>query len=174
MATCNGEQAGGEAAVASIKDAKARAKAAQNARMEVAAVAIKTEQNEADAAGAVTKAAIARISMGKASNGAVTVNNNMDRTIARAQVGYPLINRNPKMTHPRHVPMWTGVNDPSNSLYGVGVTRSPPRHLREAGLSRSPPHPRDQDWSDFKRIPVSPPPHLKRRQPTSHLDLQRK
>ena len=131
--------------------------------MEVAAVAIRSEQNEADAAGAATKAAIARINMGQASNGAVAINNNTDRTIARARIGYPLINRNPNVTHPKHMPMWTGVNDPSNSLYGVGVTRSPPPHIREAGLTRSPPHPRDQDWSDYKKIPASPPPHLKKR-----------
>ena len=93
MATCKGAPAGAEAIVASIKDAKPRAQAAQNARMEFAAVAIRSEQNEADAAGAATKAAIARINMGQASNGAVAINNNMDRTIARAQIGYPLINR---------------------------------------------------------------------------------
>ena len=122
VATCKGEQAGADAAVASIKDAKA----AQNAKMEVAAVAIKTEQDEAEAAGVATKAAITRISMNRASNGAIAVNANVGGTIARAPVGYPLINRNPKLTYPRHMPMWTGVNDPSNSLYGVGVTRSPP------------------------------------------------
>ena len=130
MAAFRGELAGASAAVASIEGAKA----AQNVRMETAAAdAIEIGQSEAKATGATTRAAVTEISASGASSGTIVANANSSGTIARTQTRYPFINKDPRMTNPRQVPMWDRIastRGPPSRFSGVGPIRSPPPHFQ--------------------------------------------
>ena len=111
----------------------------------------------AGAAGVAIKAAAVKINKDRAPIGAAAAKVKEDGTITKVHAGNPT-NGNPRPLEPRRMasyprqrlssPLWTGLSDPANPLYGVGQIRNPSPQLTDQNPKRS--------------------------QPTSHLGLQMK